>query len=168
MRQLLFVLVIAGGLIGAASADRAASSRVAVTDTWARATPGGAKTGAIYLTPVNRGAESDRLVGVATPVADQAQLHAESVENGIMRMRPLASLEVKPGATTVLKPRASHVMLVGLKHALKQGESFPLTLDFTKGGEQEVAVKVAKVGAMGPETGAMGADDMSRMDMMKR
>jgi copper(I)-binding protein len=116
---------------------------------------------------VNHGAERDRLVGVATPAADQAQLHTESVENGIMKMRALSAVEVKPGATTVLKPGARHVMLVGLKHPLKEGESFPLMLDFAKAGKQEVQVKVAKGGAMGPGSGSMGARDMGHMDMMK-
>jgi periplasmic copper chaperone A len=58
-------------------------------------------------------------------------------------------------------------MLVRLRHPLKEGESFPLTLDFAKGGKQEVQVKVAKVGAMGLGSGSMGAHDMSHMDMMK-
>jgi hypothetical protein len=38
---------------------------------------------------------------------------------------------------------------------------------FAKPGKQEVRVKVAKVGAMGPEHGSMGTHDMSHMDMMK-
>jgi periplasmic copper chaperone A len=167
MQQLLVALIMAAALVGTASAETPASSGVAVTDAWARATPGGAKTGAVYLTLMNHGADGDRLVGVATPVADRAQLHVESVEDGIMKMRPLAEVEVKPGATAVLKPGASHVMLVGLKQPLKEGESFPLTLDFAKAGKQEVQVNVAKIGAMGPEGGAMGTHDMGHMDMMK-
>lgn len=168
MKPLLVALIMAAGLIGTASVETSASSGIAVTDVWARATPGGAKTGAVYLTLVNHGAERDRLVGVATPVADEAQLHTETIENGIMKMRRLAEVEVKPGATTVLKPGASHVMLVGLKQPLTEGESFPLTLDFANAGKQEVQVKVAKVGAMGPQSGSRGARDISRMDMMKR
>ena len=167
MKRLLVSLILAVGLIPVASAETPGASGIAVTDAWARATPGGARTGAIYLTLVNHGADGDRLVGVATPVADEAQLHVESVENGIMKMRPLAEVEVKPGATMVLKPGASHVMLMGLKQPLKEGESFPLTLDFAKSGKREVQVKVAKIGAMGPDGGAMGGQDMSHMDMMK-
>jgi periplasmic copper chaperone A len=167
MKQLLVALILAVGLVPAASAETPAASGIAVTDAWARATPGGARTGAVYLTLVNHDADGNRLVGVATPVADEAQLHVESVENGIMKMRPLAGVEVKPGATTVLKPGASHIMLMGLKQPLKEGESFPLTLDFAKGGKREVQVKVAKIGAMGPESGSMGAHDMSHMDVMK-
>ena len=168
MKQLSVALIIAAALIGTASGETPASPAIAVTDAWARATPGGAKTGAVYLTLVNHGPEGDRLVGVATPVAGEAQLHTESIENGIMKMRPLTEVEVASGATTVLKPGATHVMLVRLKHPLKEGESFPLTLDFAKAGKQEVQVKVAKVGAMRPPSGSMGAHEMSHMDMTKQ
>ena len=93
MKQLLVALIVAAGLIWSASAEAPTSSGIAVADAWARATPGGAKTGAVYLSLVNHGAAGDRLVDVATPAADQAQLDVESVENVIMKMRPLAAVE---------------------------------------------------------------------------
>lgn len=116
----------------------------------------------------NHGAAVDQLVGIATPVADRAEFHLDSVENGVMKMRPLKQIELKPGDATVLKPGAVHIMLMGLKQPLKEGDSFPLTLDFAKAGKRDLQVKVAKAGAMGmPGAGAMGAHDMGHMDMMK-
>lgn len=168
MKQLLIALIIAAGLLGAARAETPTLSGIAAENAWARATPGGARTGVVYLTLVNHGAGADRLVGVATPVADRAQLHAQSLEKGVMKMRPLTEVEVRPGATTVLMPGATHVMLTGLKQPLKEGETFPLTLDFAKAGKPDVQVKVAKAGALGmPGMGQMGAHDMSQMEMMK-
>jgi hypothetical protein len=43
MKQVLIALVIAAGLLGAARAETAASSGIAVENIWARATPGGAR-----------------------------------------------------------------------------------------------------------------------------
>jgi copper(I)-binding protein len=43
-----------------------------------------------------------------------------------------------------------HIMLVGLKAPLREGQSFALTLTFAKAGPQTVTVMVGKVGAMGP------------------
>jgi periplasmic copper chaperone A len=168
MKQLLIALVVAASLLASARAQTPISPEVVVESAWARATPGGARTGAVYLTLVARGTDGDRLIGIATPVADQAQLHVESIENGIMKMRPVAGVEVKPGAAAVLKPGAIHVMLIGLKQPLKEGETFPLTLDFAKAGKQEAQVQVVKAGAMGmPGMGATGLHDMSHMEMMK-
>ena len=45
-------------------------------------------------------------------------------------------------------------MLLSVKHQLKEGETFPLTLTFEKAGAIQVTVKVGKVGSM---------DDMSGM-----
>ena len=64
-------------------------------------------------------------------------------------MRPVSTIDVKPKGQTMLKPGGLHVMLIGLKQPLKQGESFPLTLTFEKAGELDVSVVVEKAGAMG-------------------
>lgn len=168
MKQILIAFLVALNLVGPIRAETPTSPQIAVESAWARATAGGAGTGAVYLTLVNRGPDDDRLIGVATPVAARAQLHSESSETGVMKMRPLAQLEIKPGASAVLKPGAAHIMLLGLRQPLKEGETFPLSLDFAKAGRQDVQVRVLKVGAMGMSTTTDGPEghDMSRMKMM--
>jgi hypothetical protein len=41
-------------------------------------------------------------------------------------------------------------MLLGLNHPLREGQSFPLTLNFEKAGSRTVNVLVEKAGATGP------------------
>ena len=67
-----------------------------------------------------------------------------------MEMRPVAEIPVRPGETVVLKPGALHVMLIGLKAPLREGERLSLTLRFARAGEITVEVPVAKAGSMGP------------------
>jgi copper(I)-binding protein len=124
-----------------------------VNQAWARATPGGAKTAALYMTLVNKGAAEDRLVSVSTPVAGKAEVHSTTTENGVMHMGPVAALGVKPGTPTVLKPGGYHVMLTDLKAPLVAGQTFTVSLTFEKAGTVEATATVQKVGAMGP--GAM-------------
>jgi copper(I)-binding protein len=166
MRSFAVAFVLAAVVAGAAAAQTPAPAGVAVEAVWARATPPGAKTGAVYLTLVNNGAADDRLVGVSTPVADRAQLHVESNDNGVMRMRPLAAVDVKPGAHVTFKPGGMHVMLLGLKRQLKEGDRFPLALDFAKAGRREVLVAVAKAGAMGIQDHSGMRHDIDHMDQM--
>jgi copper(I)-binding protein len=151
MTRILAVLLSA--CLGASLAW-AQSSAITVQQPWARATPGGAQTGAVYMTIVNSGASGDQLVAASTPVAGTAQVHEMSMNNGVMQMRPVAALDVKPGATVALAPGGYHIMLLGLNRPLKDGDSFPMTLTFAKSGKQDVVVSVAKVGAMQPD--AMG------------
>ena len=146
MPKTAFVMVIVLLFAGAALAQTAA---VEVKDPWARATPAKAENGAAYLTleaPV-----ADRLTGLSTPIAKNAELHTMTMEGGVMRMRPLAALDLPAGQPVTLKPGAVHIMLQGLKEPLQPGRSFPLTLSFEKAGTREVTVAVEKIGAMGPE-----------------
>jgi len=143
------------GLLGLAGVAPAAAqtTTIEVDHAWARATPAGARTAALYMTLVNKGASADRLVSVSTPVAGKAEVHNSTTENGVMQMRPAAALEVKPGTPTVLKPGGYHVMLMELKGALKEGQSFAVTLTFEKAGRIEATATVEKTGATAP--GAM-------------
>jgi copper(I)-binding protein len=131
-----------------ASIALAQTSTVQITNAWARGTPGGAETGAIYLTLESP--SGDKLVGVSTPVAKKADMHMMTMENGVMKMRPLDGVDLPPGKPTTLKPGGMHIMLMGLRHPLKAGQSFPMTLKFAKSGTREVQVEVEKPGAMAP------------------
>jgi len=71
------------------------------------------------------------------------------VDAGVMRMRGVAALEVKPGETLELKPGGYHVMLSELRQPLKVGDKFPLILRFENAGAVEVSVWVEEMGARG-------------------
>jgi copper(I)-binding protein len=124
---------------------------VSVDHPWARATAPSAKTGGVFLT-LKPGATPDRLVGATTPVAGMAELHRTVNEGGVMKMRPVDALPVDPGRPVELKPGGVHIMLMGLKQQLRQGESFPITLRFEKAPPVTATVTVAGPGAAGPAT----------------
>lgn len=136
-------------------AQQAAPAAIEVTQAWSRATPGGAPVGAGYLALTNRGAETDRLIGGSSDVAARIEVHEMSMDNGVMKMRELPNgLEVKPGASVELKPGGHHLMLMGLKRPLKEGERFKAQLEFAKGGKAEVEFVVQGMGAsMAPAAG---------------
>jgi periplasmic copper chaperone A len=121
---------------------------------FARATPPGGRSGGIFLSVENNGDRTDRLLTVSTPVAGIAELHQMVMDAGVMRMRAVAGLDVKPGDRLVLKPGGYHVMLADLKRPLHAGDTFPLTLGFEKAGSIEVSVIVESMaaGAMQPHT----------------
>ena len=123
---------------------------IVISHAWARATPASAANGAVYLTITNHGTADDRLTGASTAVASKAQMHVTLNENGVMKMRPLADVPIKAGGSAQFKPDGMHIMLLGLKHPLKAGDTFPLTLTFDKAGAVEIMVKVQKPGAAAP------------------
>jgi hypothetical protein len=55
-------------LIAASSFAYAQSAFIQVEQPWSRATPAGARTGAVYLTVTNKSHDADRLLGVSSDV----------------------------------------------------------------------------------------------------
>jgi copper(I)-binding protein len=127
-----------------------ANATIRVDHPWARATAPRATTGAIYMTLSIDGDKADRLIGAETSVAEKVELHSHSEENGIVRMRPVAAIEVAPGSPTKIAPGGLHLMLIGLKKPLVEEAFFPLTLIFEHAGRIEIEVYVEGGGETSP------------------
>jgi periplasmic copper chaperone A len=155
MRLLLPVILIA--LPVAAAAD---GTGVHVDHVWSRAAMAGHE-GVVYLT-ITDDAAQDTLTGVTTPVAAKAELHQSFDDHGVMKMRSVGPLPIEPGKPVTLAPGGYHIMLTGLTQALKQGDSFPITLSFAKAGQVTASATVEKAGAMMPgmDHGQMGGMQM--------
>jgi periplasmic copper chaperone A len=141
------ILAFAAGL-AVASAALAQPAQLEVNNAWAGATPGKAENGVAYL--MIQSPTADRLVSASSPVAKKAELHTMSMEGTVMRMRPVAGLDIPAGQPVTLKPGGEHIMLMGLNQPLREGQSFALTLEFEKAGPHTVTVAVEKAGARGP------------------
>ncbi len=130
-----------------AAAEIYSAGGLQVGNPWARATPKGATVGAGYLTITNKGPEADRLVGGSAAPAARFEVHTTVTENGVARMRQVKGLEIKPGETVELAPGGMHVMLMGLKQPLRQGQTVKGTLVFEKAGTVAIEFAVRGIGA---------------------
>ncbi|BBK43130.1 hypothetical protein STVA_31500 [Allostella vacuolata] len=147
MKTFLTGLVLAAAVAWTVPAAAQSGGAIEVAEPWARPSPGGSKMSAAYLTLHNKGAAADQLLSASAPVAESVELHTVVKDGDVMRMRPVAEIEVAPGSTTVLQPGGFHIMLIGLKAPLKQGDRFPLELTFAKAGQRQVEVTVGAPGA---------------------
>lgn len=144
----LALLLCASSLV---FADDAKLGDLVIRHVWSRATIASVGTGAVYLEVDNNGSAADRLVGVATPVAGMAHLHTTEMQGNMASMQPIDGLDIPAGGKVILQPQKNHVMLMGLSAPLKEGTTFPLTLQFEKAGKIEVDVPVEAAGALGPK-----------------
>jgi hypothetical protein len=136
-----------------------------ISQAWTRATPGGATIGGGFLTIENKGSAPDKLVGASSDGAGKVEVHEMAMNNGVMTMRPLeGGLAIDPGKSVRLAPGGLHLMMMGLKSPLKQGDKLAVTLQFEKAGKVAVKLDVEGVGAKGPP-GEM--DGMQKMPGMK-
>ena len=135
LRSLLVWLVLA---TDAAAAD------VEITDPWARATPGVAANGAVYLSLINHGADT-AIIATASPTAKAASLHGHEMHGDMMRMRALEYIPLGKGEEVTFAPGGLHIMLMGLAAPLVEGEALALTLSFADGDTVNVKIGRAHV-----------------------
>jgi periplasmic copper chaperone A len=90
--------------------------------------------GVVYLTITATGSQ-DTLTAITTPAAAEAALHQSIDDHGVTKMRGVAALPIESAKPVILAPGGYHIMLMGLKRTLKQGDRFPVTLSFVKAGQ---------------------------------
>lgn len=156
MKKLISALACAAALLvtSLAMAHEYKLGSLTIEHPWARASV--AANGAAYMIISNSGGEADELLAAASPVAATVELHTHIMEGEVMKMRPVKSIDVNVGEPAALKPGGLHIMLIGLKAPLKEGEKFPMTLTFAKAGTITVDVVVEAPGANAPATHQMG------------
>ena len=141
------------------AAPLSAQAQLAVKDAWVRASVPQQDTTGAFMTL--RSTQAVRVVGVRSPVAGMTELHETRIEQGIAKMLPVTAIEIPAGGSAELKPGGYHVMLMKLKHQVKEGETVPLTLVFEgkDGKRHSLNVKAS----VRPITGEAPAMPMGQM-----
>ncbi|GAB6405355.1 copper chaperone PCu(A)C [Pseudomonas sp. MHK4] len=113
---------------------------------WSQELPPNAPNVAAYFVIHNTGNSADRLLSVDSPISGKAQLHEHVMQNDLMKMQQVPSVEIPAGGDITFAPMAYHVMLLELndRSLLSDGKRFPLTLHFEKSGDVTVEVAVQK------------------------
>ena len=151
-RRLALGTALTAFSLGAAFAHGASVGAVEITHPFATPSLPGATTGAAYFATLeNKGASPDQLVRAATPVAASVEMHTMSIDaQGVMRMREVDAIALAPHTAIRMRPGAGfHLMLVGLKQPLKEGDTFPMALQFERAGKVDVEVVVQTPRASG-------------------
>ena len=118
-------------------------SRVEAHRAWARAADSGGLTAA-YLVISNTGERGDTLKVIRSPVAAEATMHVSMRRDGTVQMVPVRSLPVRSRDSVVFQPLGTHVMLSGLRQSYSDGDTIPITLEFSSGMSLAVPVIVRR------------------------
>lgn len=134
----LLAATFAGALGGCA---RDAQPLPRARDVWSR--PSAGPNGVVYMRLLNAGDAPDRLTGARSDVADSVEIHENRMEGNVMRMRPVPEgIPLPAGAAVELQPGGLHLMLIGLKRALKPGDRVQVILQFEISGPLPVDSEV--------------------------
>lgn len=133
---LLSAMFIASILISACSKQ----DSIEIKNQWVRASNDGQDVSAAYMTIVSN--EDTSLITIDSDVADVIEIHSMSMENGVMKMRMLDTLDLVAGKPTELSPGGFHLMLFDLKKPLAAGKEAHFTLHFKNKAGQEKTISV--------------------------
>lgn len=149
---LLLALLVAGGAL--AHGFKAGS--ISIGHPFAHATPPGATRGAAYLKLTNAGRTEDALLSATGDIAEKIEIHLTTLEDGIVKMRPVPDgVAIPAGGTVKLEQGGYHLMLIGLKQPLQEGQRVPIELTFRQAGKAriELAIEAAAHSADDPHAG---------------
>ena len=118
-----------------------ALAETSVSDAWVRATVSQQHATGAFM--VLTATTDSKLVGVASPVAKDVQVHEMTMNGEVMGMRQVKSIELPAGKAVSLDPNGYHVMLMGLHEQVKEGTQVPLTLTIedAEGAKQTLQVQ---------------------------
>lgn len=103
-----------------------------------------------FMAITNQGTKPDRLIGVTSDIAARSELHESRVDaNGMGSMTPVEALEIPPGGTVNLEHGGYHIMFMGLKAPLTEGQMVKGALIFEKAGRIEIEFMVDPPGKGG-------------------
>ena len=104
------------------------------------------RPGAVFLSIDNKGS-ADKLVAASSTLSPRVELHTHTMDNDVMRMRPVAAIEIPAGTVTELKSGGYHIMMFDVESMPEKGSTVPLTLTFENAGD-------VQIGAIAGDTGA--------------
>jgi len=113
----------------AAAGRAAACPGLEVVDPWIAEAPPGASALAGYATLHNGSKKTLTLTQVTSGDFDSAMLHETILKDGMAHMQHLDRLALPAGADVRLNPGGRHLMLVGPRRALKDGDRVKLRLE---------------------------------------
>lgn len=135
-----FSLYRFGGLLAALLLSASVfAGDIQVENGWARASAPGQDGAGVDMAISSKQAAT--LLGASSPACKSVELHSMTSEGGMMKMREVDAIDLPAGKRVNLRESGFHLMLVGLKAPLKEGDSVPLTLSIRVGNQGVVKVE---------------------------
>lgn len=138
VRAVYFLLIA-----GAFSCSQGNKTTVPNTENaYIRPAPEGGNSAA-YLAIVNQFKVADTLEGIESKISDNVQIHESyKTEDGLMGMREVEEIILKPDSMLTLEPGGLHMMLMNLQRALVSGDSLSVVMHWKQKGADTLRLAV--------------------------
>ena len=134
-----------------------AMAHMIVENAYARSAGQSAQTGAAFMTIFNHGDQDDVVISATSDIAERVELHTHAEDaNGVMQMIHVEEgFPIAAGETIALERGGKHVMFLGLKRPLAQGDIVSVTLTFQNADPVTVEIPVDLTRAPAAPQGGM-------------
>ncbi|MFL0801406.1 MAG: copper chaperone PCu(A)C [Agarilytica sp.] len=117
---------------------------VAVMNAWVREAHPNADVNAGYMTLINAGSENVTIVSANSAAFEKVEFHEMAVDDGMMQMRELKSIDIPVSGQVQFVPGGKHLMLKTPKRRVKDGDIVSVELIFSNGMSQVLNLGVKK------------------------
>ncbi|HNF25331.1 MAG TPA: copper chaperone PCu(A)C [Leptospiraceae bacterium] len=131
-----------------AAATATVSEPLVISEAWVKEANAAMKNTGGFLKIENNSREEISLASAESDISKIVELHETVMEKEVMKMNRLESIRIPAGSSVQLKPGSLHIMFIGLKKDIKEGEDVKIVLNFSGGIKKEVSAKVKKLEGM--------------------
>jgi copper(I)-binding protein len=128
-------------LVGPRAADDAA---FVARDGWLRQPPASLTEAAVYVVIENHTSQRRTIVSGTADIAEKVELHQMTMDHAMMRMTPIARVDLPAKGKASFDPNALHIMLFGLKKRPMLGDTVTVNLTLDDGTIVPVTAIVRK------------------------
>jgi len=118
---------------------------ISIDNAYVRATPPHTINSAAFMVIHNAMKKDIKLIAASSDTAQRVELHQHIHEDGMMKMRQVEEITIQAEQHIALQPGGYHVMLFGLKHALKDGDLLQFSLYFDNGEKITLDAPIKKI-----------------------
>ena len=121
-----------------------AAEGLSVTEAYLRSSTPQSTSGAAFMKVTNQSGIDDRLIGASAYIAEKVEFHSHSsYANGVMRMGRIdGGIALGSGEMHIFERGGDHLMFMGLKQPLVQGDTVTVLLEFEKAGTVSIDIPV--------------------------
>jgi len=103
-----------------------------------------------YMTIINRGRTSDRLIAAESPSARAVEIHTHERVDGMVRMRQVAGgVAIPAGGRVTFAPGGLHLMVYDPVKPIADGDLFEIFLTFERAGRVRIVAMAERPAAGG-------------------
>ena len=128
-----FLLVFSVIALSHGYIQHSADEKYYINNAYVKPSIPGTKNSAAYFSLINTTGETVHLVDANSTIAEITEVHEHAMVDGLMKMQKVDKVEIPGKRSVKFVPGGYHVMFIGLKQTINEGDTIEFTLVLDNG-----------------------------------